>query len=173
MQHPYPELAKTVLTYPAIDNHAHPLLSEANRDVFPFERLVSEAEGSAANDIQHTLAFHNASARLAELYGLPPFSGNSASTTSADAPETIPGTGPESTWGKLKAYRTATPYDQLCMHAMRAAYLETILHDDGLGGVSELCASREWHDRFVNSPCKRIVRVEVIAQVCIQPYYIK
>ncbi|KAI0312031.1 amidohydrolase-domain-containing protein, partial [Amylostereum chailletii] len=79
-------------------------------------------------------------------------------------PETTPGTGPGSTWEAIKAYRAGKPYEDLCAKALRASHLETILHDDGLGGVNTLCESRAWHDQFVKSPCKRIVRVETVAQ---------
>ena len=39
-------LAKTAYTYPAIDNHTHPLLKEAFRDTLPFEGIISEASGN-------------------------------------------------------------------------------------------------------------------------------
>ncbi|KZV66417.1 hypothetical protein PENSPDRAFT_688983 [Peniophora sp. CONT] len=170
MPHPYPELARTVLLHPAIDNHAHPLLTEANRDAFPFEGLVSEASGKAADDIGNTLIFHHATARLAELYGLPPYahasSPESIAATSGDEipPEIVPGTVSGSTWDALKKYRADIPYEELNARVMKACHLETLLLDDGLAGVETLCMAREAHDSFTRSSCKRIVRVEAVAQ---------
>ncbi|VDB84573.1 unnamed protein product [Peniophora sp. CBMAI 1063] len=170
MPHPYPELARTVLLHPAIDNHAHPLLTEANRDAFPFEALVSEASGKAADDIPNTLIFNHATARLAELYGLSPYthvsSPESAAVTSQDEipPEIGTGIGPGSTWDTVKKFRAATSYGNLNARGMKACHLETLLLDDGLSGVETLCMAREAHDEFTRSPCKRIVRVEAVAQ---------
>ncbi|KAI0035017.1 amidohydrolase 2 [Vararia minispora EC-137] len=169
--HPYPSLARIVLSYPAIDNHTHPLLIEGQRDALPFEQLVSEASGASAANIPHTLVFHNATARLSELYGLPPFLKTDQAEMIAahppdpeTVPEIVPGIGPDSSWAALKAHRAKTPYEELCRRAMNACHLETMLFDDGLDGVKELCAPRDWHDRFARSPCKRIVRIETVAQ---------
>jgi hypothetical protein len=41
--------------YPAIDNHAHPLLTAENRNRLAFEGLTSEAEGPALDDAVYTL----------------------------------------------------------------------------------------------------------------------
>jgi hypothetical protein len=169
--HPYPLLARTVLAYPAIDNHAHPLLAESHRDAFPFEQLVSEAAGASnAANIPHLLAFYNATARLSELYTIAPFqAAGDVEMAAANPPETIPevlpGTGAHSSWAALKAYRTGRSYEEMCQQTMRACHIETILFDDGLDGVKELCASRDWHNQFVRNPCKRIVRIETVAQV--------
>lgn len=170
MPHPYPALARTVLLHPAIDNHTHPLLTEANRDAFPFEALVSEASDKAAEDIPNTLIFHHATARLAELYGLPPYARASSpefvAATSGEEipPEIVSGIGPGSTWDAVKRFRTDTSYEELNARVMNACHLETLLLDDGLAGVETLCMARGAHDSFTRSPCKRILRVEAIAQ---------
>jgi hypothetical protein len=57
--------------YPAIDNHAHPLLTAENRDRLAFEGLTSEAEGPALEDAVYTLPHSTARRDLARLYGLP------------------------------------------------------------------------------------------------------
>lgn len=67
----YPELAKAALTYPAIDNHAHPLLAERNRLVFPLEGIISEASDDAlTQDACYTLASYRATAQLSKLFGM-------------------------------------------------------------------------------------------------------
>lgn len=40
-----------------------------------------------------------------------------------------------------------------------------MLLDDGLGGVEEFAEGYAQHDRFTTSPTKRIVRVEIVAEV--------
>src|SRR5260221_2923624 len=57
--------------YPAIDNHAHPLLTEKNRDRLAFEGLTSEAQGAALEDAAFTLAHTAARRDLVQLYDLP------------------------------------------------------------------------------------------------------
>ncbi|TFY78238.1 hypothetical protein EWM64_g5773 [Hericium alpestre] len=48
-------LRRVCFFHPAIDNHAHPLLTAANRAAVPFEGLVSEAEGAALADAPKSL----------------------------------------------------------------------------------------------------------------------
>lgn len=45
------------------------------------------------------------------------------------------------------------------------ARLYCILIDDGLGDAAKLCETLKWHDQFTKAKTKRIVRVEVLAQV--------
>ncbi|KZT24932.1 hypothetical protein NEOLEDRAFT_1134131 [Neolentinus lepideus HHB14362 ss-1] len=139
----YSTLRDACSKYPCIDNHAHPLLTAANRDSIDFEGIIAEATGPALlDDSVHTLACYKATAQLAYLFGL----------------------GPDATWQDVKSKRSTTPYDELCTLSMMPTNIQCILFDDGLGGVEELCESYKWHDRFTKSANKRIVRVEVIAQ---------
>ncbi|PSR73001.1 hypothetical protein PHLCEN_2v11105 [Hermanssonia centrifuga] len=137
------ELVRVALTYPAIDNHAHPLLKAEHRDAFDFEGLVSEASGpSLTEDAIHTLACYRATQQLGKLYRL---------------------TG-ESTWEAVKQARKTADYDALCRACMEPTRIQCILIDDGLGGSSEYAEDYKWHDRYTSSPTKRIVRVEILAE---------
>lgn len=138
------ELTRVARTFPAIDNHAHPLLAEAHRDKFPFEGLISEATDEAlTSDAIHTLACFRATLQLGDLLNI----------------------GGEPSWEAVKEKRTKISYEELCRTCMQASYIQCILLDDGLGGVTELAEGYKWHDRFTSSPSKRIVRVEVLAEV--------
>lgn len=66
----YALLYKTCYDYPAIDNHAHPLLKLANRDVMTYENIISDSEGPALEDAIHTMACFRATSQLAKLFGL-------------------------------------------------------------------------------------------------------
>lgn len=141
----YPELANTALTYPAIDNHAHPLLAEKNRNAFPLEGMVSEASGDAlTHDARYSLASYRATAQLSKLFGLK---------------------GSELTWDTLKSRRDDTPYVDLCNMCFKPTGIQCILLDDGLGGVADLAEPYQWHDQFTTSPSKRVVRIETEAEV--------
>lgn len=132
--------------YPAIDNHAHPLLKEVYRSEVNFDGLISEAQGPAlAEDALHTLACYRATRQLGSLYE---------------------GVRDDPSWEDLKAARAKVPYDELCRKCFEPAKIQCLLLDDGLGGVEELCEDYRWHDGLSRSPSKRIIRVEVVAQVC-------
>jgi hypothetical protein len=130
--------------YPAIDNHAHPLLTEENRNRLAFEGVTSEAQGAALEDAVHTLAHATARRDLIRLFDLPR----------------------HASWEDVKKHRAARAYDELCQLCFRKAKIQCILIDDGLGGVKEIAEGYQWHDRHTASPTRRIVRVEVVAEVC-------
>ncbi|KAN0120472.1 Amidohydrolase domain containing protein, partial [Russula decolorans] len=140
--HPLPNYIDILRDYPAIDNHAHPLLTEENRDRLAFEGLTSEAEGAALQDAVYTLAHTTARGNLTQLYDLPH----------------------HVLWDDVKRYRAALSYDELCGVCFRKAKIQCILIDDGVGGVKEMGEEYQWHDRYMHSPTRRIVRVEVVAQ---------
>jgi hypothetical protein len=138
------ELAKVALSYPAIDNHAHPLLKAVHRAQFAFEGLISEASGTAlTEDAVHTLACFRAAPQLGQVLGL-----------RGDV-----------TWECVKEAREKVDYDQLCRLFMEPTGIQCILIDDGLGGSGQYAEDYKWHDRFARSPTKRIVRIEVLAEV--------
>ena len=56
-------------------------------------------------------------------------------------------------------------YEELCQRNMKPAGIVSLLLDDGMDKIEELCYGYKWHDRFVATPSKRIVRVETLAQV--------
>ncbi|KAI0085530.1 amidohydrolase-domain-containing protein [Irpex rosettiformis] len=141
--YPLPELAKVALTFPAIDNHAHPLLRESHRDAFAFEGLISEATGEAlTKDAVNTVACFRATLQLGKLFYL----------------ENKP------SWETIKNVRREMAYEQLCRNCMEPSHIQCILFDDGLGGVTEFSEDYKWHDKFTSSPSKRIVRVEILAE---------
>lgn len=142
----YPELYNTCITYPAIDNHGHPLLKVEHRNDMSYESIWSDADpqSPALQDSVHTFACYKATEQLAELFGM----------SSNDV-----------TWEKVKATARGMDYVDLCNACFSSAHIQCILFDDGLGGVSELAESYHWHDRYTKSPNKRIVRIEVVAEV--------
>lgn len=140
----FDSLIDVIRNYPAIDNHAHPLLTEENRDRLDFEGLTSEAQGEALEDAAYTLAHTTARRDLVQLYDLPG----------------------HASWEDVKEHRTERTYYELCRLCLRQASIQCILIDDGLGGVKEMAEDYQRHDRYTLSPTRRIVRVEVIAQVC-------
>lgn len=140
-----PKLTHTVYTYPAIDNHTHPLLKEEHRNAFPFEGLISEAQGKALiEDSVHTMACYRATNQLSTLFGC------------------------ENSWDAVKATRESIDYLELCKKCMSPTFIQCVLLDDGLDGEGKMCEESTWHDQFTSSPSKRIVRIEVVAQV--NPY---
>ncbi|KAF7309726.1 CBM1 domain-containing protein [Mycena indigotica] len=139
------KLHSACFLYPAIDNHAHPLLAEEHRDKFALEGLISEAQGPAlTEDSVHTLACLRAVRQLSKIVDL----------------------GSEKTWESYKAARSKLPYRDLCQRFMdkKATKTQCIFLDDGLGNVDEFAEGCEWHDQFTSSPTKRIVRVEIVAE---------
>lgn len=144
----YPILYKTCHTYPAIDNHAHPLLKLAHRNDMIYENIMSDADGPALQDSIHTLACYRATEQLADLLGL----------ASAGI-----------TWDQVKSAARDMDYDDLCRLCFGPANIQCILIDDGLGNAKGLAENYRWHDRYTTSPTKRIVRVEVVAEVAVLP----
>lgn len=140
-----PNLRRTSLTYPAIDNHAHPLLLVEHRDDVPFEGLISEAQGDAMKDAVHTLACYRATPQLAELLELPA----------------------GSSWEDVKAKRGSLDYLALCKRSFDPTGIQCILIDDGLG-VRDIVHPVAWHSQLTHSPARRVVRIEVVAQVRIR-----
>lgn len=141
----FPQLYKTAFTYPAIDNHAHPLLRTEHRNHkdIPFEGVISEAGSAALQDSIHTLACHRAAAQLGDLYKLK-----------------------DTSWSDVRNHRLGVDYTDLCKQCMEPTGIQCILLDDGLG-VPELAADYTWHDQFTHSPTRRVVRIEVVAEVSI------
>ena len=137
------DLADVAFNYPAIDNHAHPLLKEDYRNKFPLEHLVSEASGNGLiEDTPHTLAFLRATKQLAPILGLEK----------------------NALWEEIKFARDQIPYLELCKILMEPCKIQCLLLDDGLGGVEEFAEGLEWHsEQFCDT--RRIVRVEVEAEV--------
>lgn len=139
-------LRDIVFNYPAIDNHAHPLLKEEHRKSLPFEGAISEARLNAIEDAVHSLPGYRATRQLAELYRLDPGAG----------------------WEEIKSHRDALEYDQLCNMNMKRSGIQCLLLDDGLRGVEEMANDLSWHGRFANNSVYRLVRIETVAEVRIR-----
>jgi hypothetical protein len=138
----YPELYETALYFPAIDNHAHPLLRAEQREDIPFEGLISEAQGNAlVEDAVHTLACYRATHQLSGLFGMK-----------------------DATWAEIKIWRSQVDYLDLCKRCIDPTGIQCILLDDGLddGGMAEAIP---WHDQFTHDFSRRIVRIEAVAEV--------
>ena len=146
MSHPpKPKLAlleQAAFCHPIIDDHAHNLLKEEHRAALPFEGLASEASGAALADAPHSLASYRAIAQLARLLRCAP------------------------TLEAVKSARHAMRYDDLCATCLAPTGIQSLLLDDGLDRLDELCHGYKWHDRLAPAPSKRIVRIEALAQVC-------
>ena len=148
----YPKLSEAAFSYLAIDSHAHPLLREEHRDRFPFEGLVSEAQGDALiQDAVHTVACKRATAQIRRLLNLDE----------------------RASWDDLKLARASSSYVELCKMCFEPARIQCILIDDGLGGSDDFAEDYTWHDQFTNSPTRRIVRVEVVAEVGLLRFFEK
>lgn len=141
----YPNLHDVCHRYPAIDNHAHPLLKLAYRNAMAFENIISESSGVALQDSVYSLACYRATEQLARLFGLK---------------------GEDVTWENVKATRTRMGYTGLCRACFEPSRIQCILIDDGLGGKG-VAEDYKWHDTFTTSPTKRILRLETSAEVFI------
>lgn len=137
------KLHAAAFTYPAIDNHAHALLRPENCTDVPFEGLVSHLEGEGLlRDAPHTLACHRATQQLSKLYEL------------AEG----------SSWEAVKAKRVHFDYNELCRRSFESSGIQCILLDDGLN-MKEMLHDITWHDQFTQSPTRRVIRVETVAEV--------
>ncbi|KAK4497259.1 hypothetical protein PRZ48_011709 [Zasmidium cellare] len=133
------DLRKIVRSCPIIDNHAHNLLKPHGLQTEDFLAATSEAEDEALEDHVKALPHFRAQRQLRTLYDLP-----------LDAE-----------WsGILKRRRELLERDPEGLIARCLEGTHTILVDDGLYGDFE---DYSWHDQFVATPCKRIVRIEAVA----------
>jgi hypothetical protein len=136
-------------TTPIIDNHAHPLLKPAKLGHYPLLSIASEAHGDALNDTHTSLAHIRATKQLAQILGCEP------------------------TWEAVESSikeeraKSLDAWTKRCMQG-----IETLLLDDGLDGGDEV-QDYAWHNSFVKSKCKRIVRIEAVAAVIIRRHVSK
>ncbi|KKK24199.1 hypothetical protein P175DRAFT_0523058 [Aspergillus ochraceoroseus IBT 24754] len=139
---PLSSLRQLIQTHPLIDNHAHNLLSQSaasDYTKYPFEQIISEAQGVALSNATSTLPFHRAAVQLASLY----------QSSSSD-------------WDQLKAARNQwvrRDYEDLVRQCLEGTH--TLLLDDLL--TDQDVEPFNWHDRFTVSCTKRIVRIEAVA----------
>ena len=128
-----------VETTPIIDHHAHNLLQPIAIDDHDFRAATSEATGPALSFASSTLSHLRALRQLAEILGC------------------------ESTWEavesalKVKREEHDDAWARKCFQG-----IETVLIDDGLDPSNVY--PYDWHDRLTRSKCKRIVRIEKLAE---------
>lgn len=130
------ELQNLVHTHPLIDHHAHNLLCGTHSAAYPLEAITSEASGIALSDASKTLAHVRAVKQLSTWLGCAP------------------------TWESVKEKRGAI--DQLAWTNKCLWGTQCLLIDDGLD--DKPVESYSWHDQFTQSPTKRIVRIEKLAE---------
>ncbi|KAF2099990.1 glutamine synthetase/guanido kinase [Rhizodiscina lignyota] len=143
MEEDFEELRTVIRTFPVIDNHAHNLLVPAELESEPFESITTEARGWALEDTHTSLSHIRAAKQLRELYGC---------DRDADWASVL----------KKRAEWLQQRPEELIRKCLEGTY--SILMDDGLGGIATKCHPYEWHDKFTTNHCKRIVRIETLAE---------
>lgn len=133
------QILNFIQTIPIIDHHAHNLLLPSEQQSRSLLSITTEATGEAMQQTASTLAHLRAVQQLAEILQCEPdwntVQSNLKKRKNID----------NESWAKY------------CFHG-----IETVLIDDGLD--AETVHPYKWHDRLTRSPCKRIVRLEKVAE---------
>ena len=132
-------LTKAVQKTPIIDHHAHNLLLPSEIAAHPLMSMTTEADGPALKYASSTLAHIRAVRQLSEILECEPSWELVQSRIEEERRR------PDDVWTRR------------CFQG-----IETVLVDDGLDG--EIVRPYDWHDRLTRSKCKRIVRVEKVAE---------
>ena len=135
-------LHSAIQSTPIIDHHAHNLLQASAIDGYDLLSMTSEASGPALWHSTSTLAHIRAVKQLARILG--------CDKTWPAVQEAI----------KLERVKPGDAWARRCFEG-----IETVLIDDGLN-PSDVYPYR-WHDRLTRSSCKRIIRIERIAETLI------
>ncbi|KAF3914591.1 hypothetical protein ABW21_db0208256 [Orbilia brochopaga] len=151
------ELEYIIDNCPLIDNHAHPLLEKKKSNVIKafggnLLQVLSEANSDSLKDVPTTLAYHRALTTLHK--GFP-----NLQSKGVDA------------WESWKQFRDELNEEQLTKACFNG--LQTILLDDGLrcpAGTKDHDVT--WHNQFLKSHAKRIVRLETLAEDLIGTNYL-
>ncbi|KAI9019755.1 amidohydrolase-domain-containing protein [Hyaloraphidium curvatum] len=128
-------LQDVVNSVPLIDNHTHQI--GIGYSSYGLRGALTEASGSAQNDVVHTLVWKRSLKELGKLLGVPP---------SEEA---------------ILAERTRLGEDKYTELLFSKTGTFQLLIDSGLYGPLQ---SLEWHDRFTKAPTKCIVRLERLAE---------
>ncbi|KXJ87729.1 hypothetical protein Micbo1qcDRAFT_151725 [Microdochium bolleyi] len=140
-------LYKAIDKCPIIDNHAHPLLRPEYLNKYPLLSIASEAHGDALAEHPNSLPHLRATRQLASMLGC------------------------NDNWAHVEAsiqqIRSTDPeaWTRKCLGG-----IETLLLDDGLDNPEQIY-EYSWHDQFTRSKCKRIVRIEALAEFLIKRRY--
>lgn len=140
------QLRHVANNYPIIDNHGHNLLLPTHLDIVPFESITSEAQGRALRDTFKSLSHLRAARQLRQLFECPD----------------------DSDWQDILDQRTEwlkSDSDRLYRKCFQG--IHSILIDDGLAGPEKVYPFN-WHDRYTTAPCKRIVRIETVAETLME-----
>ena len=128
---------------PIIDHHAHNLLLPDKLTARPLLSITSPAESEALSYTTSTTSHARAVKQLSEILGC------------AD------------TWDDVQATITKKrkePDDAWARRCFEG--IETVLIDDGLDG--KIVHPYDWHNRLTRSKCKRIVRIETVAETILK-----
>jgi Amidohydrolase len=139
-------LINAVRKTPIIDHHAHNLLlpSIATQS---FLSITSEARHGALRYAKSTLAHIRAVKQLAEVLGCDPSF--------------------EAVKSRIEEKRREDAWVQKCFSG-----IECVLFDDGLDGSNgETTYPYGWHDRLTRSRCKRLVRIEKVAEKVLEDWF--
>ena len=133
------QLLRTIRTTPVIDHHAHNILLPSEQESHPLLSITTEATGEALQYTPSTLAHMRAVQQLANILQCEP--GWDTVQLHLQRKKQID----DDLWAKV------------CFHG-----IETVLIDDGLD--TNTVYPYSWHDCLTRSRCKRIVRIEKIAE---------
>jgi hypothetical protein len=137
------DVIEAINTTPIIDHHAHNLLTASDIDAHEMMAITSEAAGLALQHTPSTLAHIRAVKGLAQILEC------------------------EQEWDAvqkaIKSKRTE-PDDAWARRCFQG--IETALIDDGLDPSN--VHPYKWHNRLTRSKCKRIVRIERVAESIIK-----
>ncbi|KAH0562449.1 hypothetical protein GP486_002863 [Trichoglossum hirsutum] len=136
-------LSNSILKTPIIDHHAHNLLLPSKAASYPFLSITSEANGRALDYATSTLVHMRAVKQLAQVLNCEP-----ALEAVQDRVE-------------KERNKPASDWARRCFSG-----IETVLIDDGLDAGLDGATVHPygWHDRLIQSECKRIVRIEKVAE---------
>jgi predicted TIM-barrel fold metal-dependent hydrolase len=130
---------------PIIDHHAHNLLLPNEVKTRPLLSITTEAEGEALSFTTSTTSHIRAVKQLSEILGC------------AD------------TWDSVQAVIAEKRNDPDDAWAQRCFEgIETALIDDGLN--EKTVHPYSWHSQFTRSKCKRIVRIEKVAETILKKH---
>ncbi|PBP27560.1 glutamine synthetase [Diplocarpon rosae] len=140
-------LIKAIKTTPIIDNHAHPLLIPSAFSKYPLLAITTEAHGAALRATKSSLSHIRAVKQLSEVLKCPP--------TWDDVVKAI----------EVENSKPHHAWQKRCLEG-----IETILLDDGLDGKDDVY-DYAWHDKLTRSECKKIVRIEKVAEEIINELF--
>ncbi|KAK4219550.1 hypothetical protein QBC37DRAFT_303032 [Rhypophila decipiens] len=132
-------VVRAIRRTPIIDHHAHPLLKLESQGKIPLISITTEAGGDAIHAATTSLPHLRAVRQLAKVLKC--------------------GYTWESVVAAIEQKRLNSPEDWT---AQCLSGIESILLDDGLDGEDE-GEEYTWHDDYIRSGCKRIVRIEKVA----------